>query len=516
MKEDKLFNKIIKKDYNNLLEELLGIKHFDENVKSLLLSMCYKIETAYSDYEKAKKNVISKDEYMKRIFVIIQKDCESIQFIKQDDNMSNKYILDKGEKKISCYPIEIDLLYCLMNMNKKDNIVKESNDVIKKAVNIMINDGNCINSCEPLRDFNGFSWNVVTKDIQNIAYNLIYQDLILVKENDFIEEWVNNNSFIIDYFEMLKDNLTEKYGETLERKIISNIIKIAIFEYHTKNQDCKNETIAESIKIKEEYEKYKDSSKYLKELGDRKKEISKKIRKIDQTINDKELLNIEYEKRNESLPIDKKIFSMKVLKKIMQEERKKYLEQLEEYAVLMNPQVFLKRNEKLKEYTEYFKITENSEKGIYSEIIDLQKNVLEVFKIKVSKASEKQEVLKLIYEFRYFCQIPVSLDKKTYNEEELSKDIEIVQELILKKAIEKKAIVQISNIEKINFNILKKIFYSTIISIDNIALKVFKEDEVWKVQFFDENIEDKVVEIEDLIEKKDIRVKLNKSVKLFT
>lgn len=520
LKEDKLFNKIIKRNYNNLLEELLGIKGFDENVKSLLLSMCYKIESAYSDYEKTKKNVLSKEEYMKRIFLLIQKECVSIEFIKHDSKAQNiecKFFIDKQEKKIKCYPIEMDLLYCLDQMNKKDNIIKENNLLIKKVLNIMMNEGDSINFCEPLRDFNGFSWNVVSKDIQNITYNLIYQDLILIKGNSFFDEWINHNNFVIDYLEKLKDDIAEEYNKDISKRIITNIIKIAIFEYFIKNEDSAKELFEEKIKIEEEYEKYKDRSKYIEEIGNRKKEIANIIKQIDQTINDKELLDREYEKRNQKLPLEKKIFSMKVLKKIMQDERAKYLEKLEEYAVLMNPQIFLKRSEELKEYIEYFKIieTKNLQKDMYSEIIDLQKSILELLKIKINRVSEKNEIINLIYEIRYFCKIPINKDKKIFQEKKLIKDIEIIQELIIQKAIEKKVITQISNIEKVNFSILKNLFFSTIISLENITSKIFRENEVWKIQFYDENIEEKVIDIEEMIDKKDIRVKINKNVKLF-
>ena len=40
-KSDNLLDKIVKKDYNNKLEEILEKKYFDESVKSLLLSMLY-------------------------------------------------------------------------------------------------------------------------------------------------------------------------------------------------------------------------------------------------------------------------------------------------------------------------------------------------------------------------------------------------------------------------------------------------------------------------------------------
>ena len=51
MKKESLMDKFVKKDYNNELELVLEQKKFEENVQSMLLSILYKIETSYKDYE---------------------------------------------------------------------------------------------------------------------------------------------------------------------------------------------------------------------------------------------------------------------------------------------------------------------------------------------------------------------------------------------------------------------------------------------------------------------------------
>ena len=43
-KKEKIIGKIVKKNYNNDLEEVLEKKLFDEHAKNLLLSILYKIE----------------------------------------------------------------------------------------------------------------------------------------------------------------------------------------------------------------------------------------------------------------------------------------------------------------------------------------------------------------------------------------------------------------------------------------------------------------------------------------
>ena len=68
-KNDKLLDKFVKKNYNNELEKVLEKKYFDENTKSLLLSIMYKIETAYKDYEKVKQTVEPKEIFIGTVIV---------------------------------------------------------------------------------------------------------------------------------------------------------------------------------------------------------------------------------------------------------------------------------------------------------------------------------------------------------------------------------------------------------------------------------------------------------------
>ena len=46
-----------------------------------------------------------------------------------------------------------------------------------------------MNLVEVLRDFNGWSWNPMPKLMTNINFNIIYQTLLLLLENNFMEIW---------------------------------------------------------------------------------------------------------------------------------------------------------------------------------------------------------------------------------------------------------------------------------------------------------------------------------------
>ena len=71
-KKDKLLDKIVKKDYNNELEKILENKLFSYDVKNLLLSMLYKIENAYRDYQTVKLEVPSKRDFIENVLRIIK------------------------------------------------------------------------------------------------------------------------------------------------------------------------------------------------------------------------------------------------------------------------------------------------------------------------------------------------------------------------------------------------------------------------------------------------------------
>ena len=87
-KKKSLLEKIVKKDYNNELEEVLEKKQFDENVKSTLLGILYKIEASYKDIETVKKDIQTKEEYVANIIEIIKNNCDSIEIIKMSDEQN--------------------------------------------------------------------------------------------------------------------------------------------------------------------------------------------------------------------------------------------------------------------------------------------------------------------------------------------------------------------------------------------------------------------------------------------
>lgn len=292
--KDKLFSKIVKKDYNNNLEEILSKKDFQEEVKNTLLNIFYKVENGYNDYNIVKRGTFNKKEYIEKLIKIIDKDCEKIEFITKNDIKQEK--VDKEEKKIICFPIENKILYSLAKIQKRDIVVKSIDESIEEAFSFMLNTGNNINIVEPLRDFNGFSWNIIIKDIEDLNCNLMYQNIIFLIGNKFVDKWVNNYEPLVDYFELFQSEIEKKYGKKIKENIITNLSILSIKIKANYDEDFKKKIENEKQKLEQESYELENREFYVAKISKDKKQKEQEIKNIDKIINNKNLLIEEYEK----------------------------------------------------------------------------------------------------------------------------------------------------------------------------------------------------------------------------
>ena len=391
-KNDKFLG-IVKKDYNNQLESVLEKKYFDEDVKSILLSILYKIEAAYKDYKKVKQNVQTKEEFIQNIINIIQKECDEIKLVKPNSEESqiigNKtFLVEKNNKRIICHNIERKLLYCIAKINKKDNIIKEKYFIINETLSNLINTGNNINNVEPLRDFNGYSWTTTPREIESVEHNIIYQNLVMLIGNEFLERWINNKEVIIDYMENFENIMEDLYGRENSKDFIKVLKEISILleaKFDSKN---KEKILEIKEKLDNEMQKIEDNKKFVVNTTKEKRKLTKEIKDIDEIINNKTMLQKEYEKRNKKLPLEEKIFSIRILAKLMAKEREEKIEELEKLNELLKPQNFVKYKKELERKEKILKVleTEDIQKDIDKLKLKLQKIFLRCFENKIEKA----------------------------------------------------------------------------------------------------------------------------------
>lgn len=537
-KNENLLEKLVKKDYNNELEKVLEKKTYAENVKSILLSILYKLEMSYKDYKHIKKEVVSKEELIGNIIRVIKNNCDEIKLIKPNSKESEiignrTFLVEKKKKRIICYNIERKLLYCLAKISKKNRIIKDNYYVINKTLSNLINVGACINEVEPLRDFNGYSWTTIPKEIESITHNLIYQNLVFLVGNDFMNKWIYNKESIMDYMQIFKEKLEKLYGKEIAEKLIELLKEISIYIEIKFDKKAREKMLNEKELIEDELIKMQDSEKFVEQVTKEKRTITEEIRLIDETINNKHLLEREYERRNELLPLEEKIFSMRILSKMMEEERNEKLEKIEKLNKMLNPQKFVKYKKELEEKNKYLILAdiEDVDEKIEKLKLEIQKLFIKCFDIKIDKCSSKQEMIKLMYEYRYYLMIPYNSKDNILEEKKLQKEIEEETKIILEKAHKLKVIEEFSKQEEINYELLKVIFQNRNLNIEDIEIKLIRQkeknvsnkenkniqNEEYYVQVFDGNGigEKRKLKNSDVMNKKDLAIRFNVKVKPF-
>lgn len=507
-----MLEKIRKMDRNEALEMVLEQKDIDEKTKNLLQGILYKIEVSYSDYKKAK--VINKTEkkYVDEIISNIKKRCNKIFTISFNEKISNSDISEELEKnkfyvddkQIITYPIEEKLLYAIEKSINKKKIVNGKYGDFSKIISDFIITGKNIDRVEVLRDFNGWSWTTIKKEIENIRANLVYQTLQILLGEDFMQNWTLDTDGIIGYFDLLKNLINQKYGKDISVNFENLIKKICLLNESQNYYTLKKEYIQKLNNIQIKFKNMEDVTKYINDLTDEKKSIENKIAELQKIISSEKKLKEEYCKYNETVPLEKKIFSVKVLKNQIKAKILELLNRIEEINNDLTPYRFLELKEQInneKTLIETIYYTKEEEDKLF---VEFEKIFLECFE-KQLKDLKTEELIKLIYKFRYYVLLPFDENKSIKDVEELSdKIIEIKKELL--KLAKKLKIVS----NNVPFEVWTHIFETRIIELNQLYYKIFTEYDKKYVQIFDEKISEEKYIINN-IEKN----KINKKIKIF-
>jgi len=546
MTKENIFSLINMKNYNNALEKILEKKDFTEDVKNLLLSMLYKIENAYEDYETIKKDVQTKNQYIKSLLNVIN-NCNEITLVKQmseEDKMLKKEgkvcKVDQDAGKIIVYQNEEMMLRALQEMAPKQIIIKEKYELYEKVLRELFSKGYIYNNVEIIRDFNGWSWNINKKSIEDLEYNLIYQNILMILGMELVnciinnckedEEELPNNEILrskylqmseiedkqVDYIKIIKEKLEEKYGEKLKNEIVESFKKVILIIISNRDKNEKEKI----KKIKEENEKFleqmEDKQKFITQITNRKKEISKQIKKIDNAMNDIELLKKGYEEINKKLSNKEKIFSASQYANNLIIKRREYLEEMNNINKIMEPKEFIKLKEEKESKKKFFDIwnIENNKKiDEQPYLIDLQIQFLKALKQDIQNTENKNEILEYIYKLRYYKFIPYK-NKKISDVKELKSHIEEVEKILINKACDKKVITRLSEDNELNYNILKNLFTTKIIKLESMVIILKYNKDILSVEMYDANIMENIEKIK-IGKKTELSVKLKKKIKIF-
>ena len=499
-----MFKKIIKKDKNEELERILDEKQIDEQARNLLQGILYKIEVSYKDYQKAKAIEQTEEQYVDQLIMNIKKKCNKIQVVKvsqklEDEELNkklkeNKFIVN--EEGIISYPIEEKLLYAIEKKSNNSQILNNKYEEATIAVSNFINVGKNIDRLEVLRDFNGWSWTTIKKEIESIDANLIYQCLQILFGKEFMDNWIQDKDGIIDYFEVMAND-GKKYGKQTIERLKELLIKIAMINGVKENKEFSDQISKKLKEVKKELKVYEDTETNIERLSENRRKAMKQLKDIEKILRQESRLMAEYEKRDN-------VFNIKVLKKEFSDKRSKLLNEISEYNYLLNPMNYMKEKKKLEDEKARLDVKRTTKKQKEELIAEFIEIFLKCFDIKIKESIEQEEIVKLIYQFRYFMCLPYDLESNVKDIKKFEEDIEKTEKLLAKKAMDNKVI------NKIPFEVMQHILETRIIVLEELYYKVEQEEEKYYVQIFDENITEEKIEIKSIG-----KTKLNKKIKIF-
>ena len=466
MEASKIFSKLKVKNYNNELEKIIENKKFSEDEKNLLLSMLYKIENAYNDYSVVKRITLTKKEFIEKILKIIDEKCFEITFYNPEEKFPIWVNTQKG--KIKCYPNEKSLLSAILYLEEPKITVNAKYDYIENALEDMIKYGENINEVEVLRDFNGWSWDIVIKEIDDITYNLLYQNLLLIYEEKLIGEniKIKENKDYLSFYENL-------YKLSIERKAqLDEEYRKIIIDVKTEKEN--------------EIKKFNNKKEFISNISEKKKKCRLEIERIDKILNDKELLKEEYTNRNKVLPNKEKIFSISYLADILEKERIDYIEQIKKYNKILDPREFVKEKDKINDeliFIQNIKIDEKEADN--KKKAELCKEFLKCAKNKIKSITEKESIIDWIYNVRYYRNIPFDKQIALKDVEILETDFkEVIKELI-KKAQELKVWDIFTEDNEISYIVIKELLNSKMINFENVSIECKYEKGKLQAKYLD-------------------------------
>lgn len=495
---------LIKKDKSEELEKILAKKKIDEQAKNLLQGILYKVEASYKDYKTVKAKKQTEEKYVGEILSNIDKRCNTIKIVKLSQKVSNEQIQKELEKnkyyvgeEIVSYPIEEKILYAIEKKSRYPKILNNKYEEATIAISNLINTGKNIDRVEVLRDFNGWSWTTVKKEVENIEANLIYQTLQIILGEEFLDNWCQDKDGIIDYLEQFIEETKHEYGDLL--------IKIAIANEARENQKFAQEVLEKLRKLDEEIKKFEDTQGRIIEISNHKMQILLELKELEKILGQKARLKSEYEKRNEEAPIDKKIFNIKVFKSQLDNRKMDLLQKIERDNYLLNPTNYLEEKNKLEVQREFLQPANYSREQVEKLLVEFVQSFLKYFKNLIKKTEDEEEILRLIYKFRYFMLLPFNLEKSIKDVDQLATSILDVEKKLVQKAILKKVIADVP------VEIMKNVFKTRIIKLEDLYYKITRsKDEKYYVQIFDENVSEEKFEIIPTE-----KMKINKKIKIF-
>ena len=438
-------NKVAPENYKDELANICEMKRFSQDAENLLLSTVYKLEDSYDNYASVKVEVPAYDNFIIELLNNVRMNCQNILIAEprtmlerelkkgQVNILTEQDMRTKGRRVIS-YPNEKTLLYQI----EKASLMPLGNDlsIEEKAIITTINIGKCISKSESIRDFNGWSWSISKNEIESIECNIIYVFL----------------SILVGYEELENVNI-QRLKSIIPQSLYEQILKFSL-NFYTSRDKKQNEAILKKItQDKMKMEKMKNKTSFLQDVNEKKNRRIVEIRKIDEILNNPQLLRDQYINYNSKLPNEKRLSSLGFYVIKLQNRKKQLMIQIDNLNKFFDPDIYVMEKAKIGAEIRLYEDKTN--------IKELQREFLKCLKTKMDMIDNKKDITDLLYEVRYLEFLPAC-----------KMDLTEIEEKLIPKAIRLRALEPVSNNDLIDYRILRGIFKSKAIRLDNLYIRI--------------------------------------------
>lgn len=455
-------------DYNLILEEILDLKYFSSNSKSLLFSMIYKLEEFYKDYQVVKNIDTNKNEFLSLILETIKKYCDNIKLVEPEkaEILKKNNVLavtNEKERSILCYPTEDALLYAIADIMPKyfyiESIFKYKNSLQRTLVN-----GYNANILEVLSDFNGWSWDCNNRHKKYFQDSLIYQNLVIIFGNSFMEEWKNRKDKEFSSLNEVKKYFAKtNYFEALCKYLVLGLTE-------KEKQKANKELEAK----KKELEEISDKAIYFEQIKVDKMRYLKELERLTLILNNRDLMRKEYLAKNKKMTPEKRIATLGTYKKMLEARKEKVVNEISVLTSNMNPIKYMNYKRELEEFIEI----NSKEKENYDEIIvDMQREFVKALKETCFETENIESLKNLVFKIRYYRFLYITKNKRVKDIPELNVATNDVLKRVIQKLVNSENIRKIAKMNSLNKEIIVNIIDTKLIDLDAIRFEVdIKED----------------------------------------
>ena len=393
-------------------------------------------------------------------------------------------------------------------LKEKDNEKQKYilDDFTNVCVNYVLNKGRTLNYIEPIRDFNGWSWNIQIDRIDNIYYNFVYQNLLLLCGYKFL----NTNTGKSNIINLLHDKLIRSGFENEEYDLLTVVFKICIALYSSQSKDNYEKCLKYKKSLTNKINMLNNRKEYAEDTYKSSSNISKKIKKIDDTLEDITKIREEYKKS------ETEYFCISDFVQSKEEEKEKLLEKIKENNKSISAKKYITEKDEYNAVLSLYELIDNKKEDLSKYFIELQKCFFKCFNKLIRKKDLKKDLYVLTAELRYYANLLVNNNKTVLTQSKTKEEFEVVSKFLITKMIENKYIETGFKSETLNYSLLKYIFESKMIELENLVIKIrFIGDSQIEVEYYDTNMLESKTTIdvpidEEIINKKERKIKIFK------